>query len=216
MVRGCGRTDFQEGDSATLYRSVHEQIFSLPKDTKIYPGHDYKGRTMTTVAEEVLHNPRLGGGRTVEDFVHIMDNLNLSQPKKIAVAVPANQNCGLPVEGAVSGWAPITRSSEGVPEISVAWLAEHSSDIPRLVDVREPDEYHGDLGHIADAELVPSATLAEVAASWDMAEPLVVVCGSGKRSGNAATLLESMGFMRVASMAGGMKSWNESSLPIRR
>ena len=95
FIRGCGRTDFQEGDARRLYRSVHEQLFSLPADTLIYPGHDYKGRTVSTVAEECDFNPRLGGGRSEDDFTAIMDALNLDHPKKIAVAVPANQRCGV-------------------------------------------------------------------------------------------------------------------------
>lgn len=216
MIRGCGRTDFQEGSSATLYASVHEQVFSLDDATRIYPGHDYKGRTMTTVAEEKAHNPRLGGGRSVDEFVEIMANLNLSQPKKIAVAVPANQNCGLPVEGKVSGWASLVRSSSGVPEVTVPWLNSHLGDGFRLVDVRTPDEWSGELGHIGGSELVPLPTLAEGVQGWDRAAPVVTVCKSGGRSGDAALLLESMGFMRVASMAGGMVGWNESSLPTQR
>jgi glyoxylase-like metal-dependent hydrolase (beta-lactamase superfamily II) len=96
LVRGCGRTDFQCGDSATLYQSVHSQILTLPARCRVYPGHDYQGRTMTTVAEELTHNPRLGGGRTVDQFIEIMDQLNLAQPAKIDIAVPANQKCGAP------------------------------------------------------------------------------------------------------------------------
>ncbi len=98
FVRGCGRTDFQGGSAEVLYRSIHDAIFSLPEATRIYPGHDYKGRTCTTVAEEKRFNPRLGGGKTVEEFVAIMGALNLAQPTKIDIAVPANRNCGLPVE----------------------------------------------------------------------------------------------------------------------
>jgi sulfur dioxygenase len=94
MVRGCGRTDFQNGDAATLYQSVHSQILSLPARCRLYPGHDYEGRAMTTVAEELTHNPRLGGGRTVDQFVEIMDQLKLPQPAKIDIAVPANLKCG--------------------------------------------------------------------------------------------------------------------------
>jgi len=94
LIRGCGRTDFQGGSAQTLYASVHEQIFSLPDTTLLYPGHDYKGRTVTTVGEEKIHNPRLGGGRTVEQFAEIMANLNLAYPKKIDVAVPANRQLG--------------------------------------------------------------------------------------------------------------------------
>lgn len=95
LIRGCGRTDFQQGDSPLLWRSIHEQIFTLPDECTLYPGHDYKGRTMTSVAEEKRHNPRLGGTRTVEEFVAIMDGLGLPPPKHIAEAVPANQNCGV-------------------------------------------------------------------------------------------------------------------------
>ncbi len=216
FVRGCGRTDFQEGDSATLYRSVHEQILTLPDDTLIYPGHDYKGRTVTTVAEERDHNPRLGGGRSADEFVEIMDGLNLSLPKKLAVAVPANQNCGLPVEGSVSGWAPIVRSSEGVPEITVGWLGEHLGDDLRLIDVREPGELAAELGHVDGSDCVPLDLIGTSCATWDKAAPIVLICRSGKRSGDAAQRLEAAGFMRVASLSGGMIAWNDASLPIAR
>lgn len=94
LVRGCGRTDFQQGDARRLYRSVHERIFTLPDDTRLYPGHDYKGRTVTTVREEKVFNPRLGGGRSEEDFVAIMNGLKLDPPKRIEVAVPANLTFG--------------------------------------------------------------------------------------------------------------------------
>jgi glyoxylase-like metal-dependent hydrolase (beta-lactamase superfamily II) len=94
FVRGCGRTDFQQGDAATLYKSVHEQIFTLPDTTKVYPAHDYKGRTASTVGEEKAFNPRLGGGNTVEEFVAIMGALNLSNPAMMHIAVPANMACG--------------------------------------------------------------------------------------------------------------------------
>lgn len=94
LIDGCGRTDFQNGDAATLYRSVHTKIFSLPGDTLVYPGHDYQHRHVSTVAQERERNPRLGGARTVEDFVEIMAGLNLPRPKKMDVAVPANRMCG--------------------------------------------------------------------------------------------------------------------------
>lgn len=94
LIRGCGRTDFQDGDPRRLYRSVHDKIFTLPDGCAIYPGHDYQGRTMTTVSEEKRFNPRLGGLRTVEEFVEIMERLDLPRPARIDVAVPANQRCG--------------------------------------------------------------------------------------------------------------------------
>lgn len=93
LIRGCGRTDFQGGSSSLLYHSVHSQIFSLPGDTLIYPAHDYKGFTVSTVEEESKFNPRLT--KSEEEFKKIMENLNLPYPKMIDVAVPANLVCGL-------------------------------------------------------------------------------------------------------------------------
>nr|GEV57522.1 persulfide dioxygenase ETHE1 homolog, mitochondrial [Tanacetum cinerariifolium] len=93
LIRGCGRTDFQGGSSQQLYESVHSQIFTLPMDTFIYPAHDYKGFTVSTVGEEMLYNPRLT--KDQETFKSIMENLKLSYPKMIDVAVPANMVCGL-------------------------------------------------------------------------------------------------------------------------
>ena len=94
LIEGCGRTDFQNGDSGTLYRSVHEKIFSLPQETLVYPAHDYNQRHVSSVAQELQRNPRLGGGKTVDEFVAIMAGLNLPRPKKMDVAVPANRACG--------------------------------------------------------------------------------------------------------------------------
>lgn len=93
LIRGCGRTDFQGGSSLQLYKSVHSQIFTLPKDTLIYPAHDYKGFSVSTVEEEMLYNPRLT--KNQETFKGIMENLNLAYPKMMGIAVPANMVCGL-------------------------------------------------------------------------------------------------------------------------
>uniref|UniRef100_A0A023F8B6 Persulfide dioxygenase ETHE1, mitochondrial n=1 Tax=Triatoma infestans TaxID=30076 RepID=A0A023F8B6_TRIIF len=93
LIRGCGRTDFQEGNSGTLFESVHKQIFSLPDNFRLFPAHDYKGFTSTTVLEEKTLNPRLT--KSKEEFINIMNNLNLAYPKKIDIAVPANKKCGI-------------------------------------------------------------------------------------------------------------------------
>jgi glyoxylase-like metal-dependent hydrolase (beta-lactamase superfamily II) len=93
LIRGCGRTDFQGGDADTLYTSITEKIFKLPDETIVYPGHDYKGMTMSTIAEEKAFNPRVKLGR--QGFVDLMNNLNLPMPKRIHEAVPANLKCGL-------------------------------------------------------------------------------------------------------------------------
>lgn len=93
LIRGCGRTDFQEGSSGKLYSSVKSKILSLPSHYKLYPAHDYKGMFMTTVEEENLYNPRFS--KSLEDFTTLMNNLNLAPPKKINEAVPMNLKCGL-------------------------------------------------------------------------------------------------------------------------
>ena len=94
LIRGCGRTDFQQGDARRLFRSVRERIFALPGATLLYPGHDYRGRTVTTVAEELRWNPRLGAARSEDEFVSIMAALKLDYPKRMDESVPANLACG--------------------------------------------------------------------------------------------------------------------------
>jgi sulfur dioxygenase len=94
FIRGTGRTDFQQGSPEKLYESINEKIYALPDDTLIYPGHDYKGETVSSIKEEKLFNPRIALGTKLEDFVATMNNLNLANPKKIHEAVPANLKCG--------------------------------------------------------------------------------------------------------------------------
>lgn len=94
LIRGCGRTDFQQGDPSRLYSSVHNKIFTLPDDALIYPGHDYRGHTVTTVGEEKAFNPRLNLKVNEQQFVGIMRDLKLPNPKLMDIAVPANLACG--------------------------------------------------------------------------------------------------------------------------
>jgi len=96
LIDGCGRTDFQGGDAATLYRSIHDKLFSLPDDTLVYPGHDYQGRRVSSIAQERQRNPRLGGGKPLAEFVALMAGLGLPYPKRMDEAVPANQSVGIP------------------------------------------------------------------------------------------------------------------------
>ncbi|MEA5574354.1 MBL fold metallo-hydrolase [Calothrix sp. UHCC 0171] len=93
FIRGCGRTDFQSGDAGVLFDSVTQRLFTLPDNTLVYPGHDYRGHTVSTIAEEKQSNPRFSG-RSREEFIEFMGNLNLPNPKKIMEAVPANESCG--------------------------------------------------------------------------------------------------------------------------
>ena len=190
LIRGCGRTDFQEGSAPMLYRSVHEQILSLPPECLLYPAHDYRGLTVTSVAEEKRYNPRLGGDVNADDFAGYMDNLGLPHPKQMDIAVPANLRCGRP-EGDASlpaepTWAPLTCSFGGVWEIQPTALEERlaggrAADI-QVVDVREAREFGDALGHIRGARLVPLSELAARVDEIDRARPVVAVCRSGARS----------------------------------
>ena len=216
LIRGAGRTDFQQGDALTLYHSVQEQIFTLPEDCMLYPAHDYRGLTATSVFEEKRFNPRLGGDRSAEDFVGYMSNLNLPHPKQIEAAVPANLRCGevepdkLPE---TSVWAPLHYTYAGIYEIEPDWLAEHRTRV-QIVDVRGPSEFTGILGHIEGARMIPLSELEGHMAQLDRIQPVVTVCRSGARSAQAAILLAQRGFERVASLAGGMINWCHHGLPV--
>lgn len=203
LIRGCGRTDFQQGNPRTLYRSVHGQIFTLPDNTVIYPGHDYRGNSSSTVAEEQVENPRLNAGVSEEQFVDIMDNLNLPNPKLMDVAVPANMSCGLPE-------AELETETQGVRNVRPDELRDPAALRGyRVVDVRQPEEFNDSLGHIEGAQLVPLATLPTESANWAPDERLLVVCRSGARAGNAAQYLVENGFSNVSNLSGGMVAWNQ-------
>jgi len=94
LIEACGRTDFQAGDATALYKTIHDKLFSLPDETLVYPGHDYEGRFISSIAQEKSRNPRLGNNKSLDEFVAIMDGLNLPYPRKIDFAVPGNLLCG--------------------------------------------------------------------------------------------------------------------------
>lgn len=210
LIRGCGRTDFQGGSAAQMYRSVHTQIFTLPDDCLLYPAHDYRGLTATSVAEEVGYNPRMGGQLAESDFVGYMDNLGLDHPKKMDIAVPANLACGRPAGGEgptdEPTWAPLTYTFAGIWEINPQWLEEHLGHV-QVLDVREPDEFAGPLGRIPGAVLIPLGDLARRADELAKDQPVVAVCRAGGRSAQATNILKKAGFGQVANLAGGMLRW---------
>jgi glyoxylase-like metal-dependent hydrolase (beta-lactamase superfamily II)/rhodanese-related sulfurtransferase len=210
LIRGSGRTDFQQGDPLVMYRSVRERIFGLPATCLLYPAHDYRGLTVTSVAEEREFNPRLGGDIAAEDFAGYMLNLGLPHPKKLDVAVPANLKCGRPEAGDASiadpGWANLTFTFGGIWEIQPHALEELGSAV-QIVDVREPDEFRGPLGHIRGSKLIPIGELKQRIAEIDPAKPIVTVCRAGARSTQAAVMLRREGFEDVANLAGGMLRW---------
>jgi sulfur dioxygenase len=208
LIRGCGRTDFQEGDARTLFRSVRGQIFSLPEECLLYPGHDYRGLTSTSVGEEKLYNPRLAEAILEQDFVGYMTHLGLPHPKQMDVAVPANLKCGKPQKPVApdQNWAALTYTFAGIWEVQPNWLEEHLREV-QIVDVREPDEFNGPLGHVPGAVLMPLGKLNEKLNSIDKNKPVVVVCRSGARSAQATLMLGKSGFERVANLSGGMLRW---------
>jgi glyoxylase-like metal-dependent hydrolase (beta-lactamase superfamily II)/rhodanese-related sulfurtransferase len=216
LIRGCGRTDFQQGDPRALFRSVRAQILSLPASCLLYPAHDYRGLTVTSVAEEQRFNPRLGGDAGEDDFVGYMRNLGLPHPKQMDVAVPANLRCGHRDGAAPSSdpaWAPLTFTFAGLYEIQPHALEEHAASIT-IVDVREADEVAGPLGRIAGATWIPLDELAERAGELPRDRPVVTVCRSGARSAQAVALLAKAGFADVANLAGGMLRWRAEGHPV--
>jgi glyoxylase-like metal-dependent hydrolase (beta-lactamase superfamily II)/rhodanese-related sulfurtransferase len=218
LIRGSGRTDFQEGDPASLYRSVREQIFALPPDCLLYPAHDYRGLTCTSVAEERRYNPRLGGDIAVGDFTGYMKNLRLAHPKLLDVAVPANLRCGQPEGEAANpaadpGWAHLRYSFAGVWEIDPHGLEEFAGPV-QILDVREDDEFTGPLGHIKGAVLIPLGQLAARIDELQRDCPVVAVCRAGSRSAQATAILQQAGFAELANLAGGMLRWRAEGHPV--
>jgi sulfur dioxygenase len=218
LIRGCGRTDFQQGSPERLYRSVHQQILSLPAHCLLYPGHDYKGLTATSVEEERRFNPRFGGNSNETDFAGYMNHLGLPHPKLMDIAVPANLRCGQP-EGDASlpeepRWAPLVWTFAGLWEIEPSALEELLHAV-QVVDVRERDEYEGALGHIHGAKWMPMAELPARIAEIDRQRPVVTVCRSGARSAQAALLLGKAGVRDVANLAGGMLRWRAAGHPVQ-
>ncbi len=200
-----------------MFESVHKKIFTLPNDCLLYPAHDYKGATVSTVHEEKQFNPRLGNNVSVGDFTGYMNNLGLAHPSKIDIAVPANLKCGEVPEAAqafkMHEWAPLTLTYAGFYEVQPHWLEEHLVGV-QIIDVRETDEYVGVLGHIQGSKLMPLAELLEKGKDLDKSLSTIAVCRSGARSAQAAMKLEKAGFQKVANLLGGMLRWNAERLPI--
>ncbi|WP_105509217.1 MBL fold metallo-hydrolase [Paraburkholderia sp. BL21I4N1] len=210
LIRGTGRTDFQHGDPRAMFQAVHRQIFTLPDTCLLYPAHDYRGLTVTSVGEERRFNPRLGGELCEDDFAGYMTNLRLPHPKQIDTAVPANLKCGAATSDltqlARPDWAPLTYTFAGIWEINPQWLEENLRSV-QIVDVREPDEFEGPLGRIPEARLISLGELAGRAGELVHERPIVTVCRAGGRSAQATVILRQSGFEAVANLAGGMLRW---------
>jgi len=217
LIRGCGRTDFQQGSSDKLYESVHHKLFKLSEDTILYPGHDYRGQTSSTIGLEKKFNPRLGESKSIDEFKRIMSELKLANPKKIHEAVPANLACGKPKE-ARSLYPQVV---DGIPEVSCEDVLAHADLVKskkiRLIDVRRPDEYNGEFGHIKGTELITlGPDLTHFLENSDRSEEIVFICRSGGRSGTATAESIKLGYKFTINMAGGMIRWTEKKFPAEK
>ncbi len=222
LVRGCGRCDFQQGNAASLFHSIAEQILSLPESCLLYPAHDYAGRSVTSVAEERLYNSRLGGGANERDFVIAMANLHLAHPHRLAEALPANMRSGKPRTTSAGAsqpplpsqsWAPIERSYAGLPELPPGWVGEHLHAV-QLLDVRSHEEAAGPGGSIPGSLLIPLPELKARVAELSAQRPVVVICHSGARSALATQHLLKAGFTQVANLRGGLRACSGAGLPV--
>lgn len=208
LIRGCGRIDFQQGDASALYRSITEQLFTLPPACAVYPAHDYQGRMKSTIGEEQRFNARIGGDANRTDFVGYMEAMHLPHPKRIDEAVPANLRSGAPEDGRLpeaADWADLRITFAGVPEVESAWLI-HNQPSVTVLDVRTDDE-------IIEGECPPGLDgavripLDELSARIDEVpgdKPVVALCRSGRRSALAVNILKKQGFKKVASLRGGL------------
>lgn len=217
LIRGCGRTDFQQGSSEKLYDSVHGKLFKLPEDTVVYPGHDYRGHTSSTIGLERKFNSRLSDSKSKEDFKKIMAELNLANPKKIHEAVPANLACGqLKASRAIR-----PQNVDGIPEVTCEDVLVHLPDVDtkkiRLIDVRRSDEFNNEFGHVKGSELIPlGPELMSFLEQGNREEEIVFICRSGGRSGTATDQSIKLGYKFTVNMAGGMIRWNELKQPVER
>jgi len=215
LIRGTGRADFAGGDAGTQYDSITGKLFELPDDTLVFPGHDYRGNTQSTIGEEKQHNPRIAG-RSREQYMALMDSIEFPLPSKIQEVLQPNQTAIDDDRTAFPDLAELNEVRQLSPDEVHARLK--TDPAPLLLDVREPEEYTGELGHIPGSQLIPlkelSQRVSELNAYSDT--PIIVVCRAGVRSTTAAAMLTGMGFSQVLNLKGGMLDWNDEGFAVER
>jgi glyoxylase-like metal-dependent hydrolase (beta-lactamase superfamily II)/rhodanese-related sulfurtransferase len=211
LIRGTGRTDFQNGDARQQYMSIFDRLLKLPDPTLVYPAHDYKGDTVSTIGEEKAFNPRLQV-KSVDEYVALMNNLKLPNPKMMDVAVPANMKVGLHQEEiARRGWSLSARDAMaflGTPDIA-------------LIDLREPTERQRH-GTIPGSLHVPYTALQESIRSGGMlnelakstSKRLLFYCAFGERSAMAVQAAHDVGLSSACHIQGGIDAWKKASGPL--
>ncbi|MET4798783.1 MBL fold metallo-hydrolase [Bradyrhizobium sp. LB11.1] len=211
LIRGTGRTDFQNGSSRAQYESIFNRLLKLPDETMVFPAHDYKGDTVSTIGEEKRYNPRLQV-RSVDDYIELMANLKLPNPKMMDVAVPANMRVGLHQE---------ELEKEGRALSAVEAIRSLGRPDILLVDLRESNERakHGMLeGALhtpypsVEESLKPGGMLREVAAATG--RRVVFFCAFGERSAMAVAAAKEAGLSNTAHIAGGIDAWKKAGGPV--
>jgi glyoxylase-like metal-dependent hydrolase (beta-lactamase superfamily II)/rhodanese-related sulfurtransferase len=211
LIRGTGRTDFQHGDSLAAYDSLFNKLLALPDETLVYPGHDYKGDTVSTIGEERRHNPRLQV-KSGEDYVALMAKLNLANPKMMDVAVPANLKIGLSQEAVEArGWALTCAEAQdglGRPDVVLIDLRDKAErtahgEIPGSVHAPYPD---------LEANVKPGGLLNEIARSTG--KRLVFYCAFGERSAMAVQTAQEAGLENSCHITGGIDAWKKMGGPL--
>lgn len=210
FIRGTGRTDFQNGDAAMQYESLFNKLLKLPDDTLVYPCHDYKGDTVSTIGEEKAYNPRLQV-ESVDQYVEIMNNLNLANPKMMDVAVPANLKVGLSQdEIEARGWALDVKSA-------LSLVDAHDVSLIDLRD-RTERERHGEIPGSVHA---PYTDLEEnigrhgvLRQLSDSGRKLVFYCAFGERSAMAVQASQDAGLSSACHIAGGIDAWKKAKGPL--
>jgi glyoxylase-like metal-dependent hydrolase (beta-lactamase superfamily II)/rhodanese-related sulfurtransferase len=228
LIGGCGRTDFQGGNAGAQYDCITQRLFTLPDETLVYPGHDYQQRWVSSIMQERTTNPRLAG-KSREQFIDIMNNLNLPKPRLIDEAVPANRYCGLdenerqdaivlrdetlPLRITTKTEDLVAAAKQQITEVTVEQAKQllEESNIA-LVDTREESEYAA--GHINGALLLPRGVLEFKIGSLpelaDKSKTILIYCRTGGRSALAAQTLQQLGYNNALSMAGGFEAWKSS------
>ncbi len=213
LIRGTGRTDFQNGDPRAQYDSLFNKLMKLPDETLVYPAHDYKGDTVSTIGEEKFFNPRLKV-KSVDEYIDLMNNLNLPNPKMMDVAVPANMHVGLHQEEiARKGWA-LTASEviklNGRPDVSIIDLREKSEREKHGII---PGSLHAPYPELPE-QINAGGMLHELAAATG--KRLIFYCAFGERSAMAVQAAQDAGLKTACHIQGGIDAWKKANGPVAR
>ena len=213
MIHGTGRSDIVGGDPGQSFDSITQKLFTLPDQTLVFPAHDYRGHTRSTIGDEKRSNPRLAN-KSREQYVELMNNLGLALPDGIQEAMQPNQS---DVDSSAISFPNLSQLNQ-VRQMNARELNDRISatEPPILIDVRDADEYSGELGHIAGSRMVPLREFSERAAELTTLKDhqIVTICRVGMRSATAAAILTGLGCEQVWNLKGGMLEWNDARLPV--